>query len=65
MVDLNFVDRIMESHSLTLMALARLSGIPYRTLQAWRLGDRQPPAWLPPMVELWIEVRMACNAEDE
>lgn len=41
---------IMEVTAESLLAMSKEYGLPYRTVQAWKLGDRQPPEWQLPLL---------------
>lgn len=44
--DDNLVGLIMAHYGLRLCDLCMISGIPYRTLQDWRRGRREPPLYV-------------------
>lgn len=37
-------------------AFSRLTGIPVRTVQDWKLGKRVPPGWVLPLLEIALPV---------
>lgn len=44
------MQNIMEITGESLRAIAKEYGLPYRTVQAWKLGDRQPSQWQLPLL---------------
>lgn len=44
------VDRILQIGDMSLTNLSREYKIPYRTIQGWKLAERNPPEWLLPMI---------------
>lgn len=44
------VQSVMSACGESLHALARAYGVPYRTLQDWKLGNRTPPEWQLPLL---------------
>lgn len=50
------VDEMMERLGVTTTAeVARLLGIPYRTVQNWKLGIKAPSDWVARLVEHEVE----------
>lgn len=47
---LNPIRRARENAGLSIKGLADLLGAPYRTVQDWNNGNRQPPVWLQKLV---------------
>ena len=47
---LNPIRRARENAGLSIKELADLLGAPYRTVQDWNNGKRQPPVWLQKLV---------------
>lgn len=44
------VQRIADTSDRALRALAQAYGIPYRTMQDWKSGERHPPEWQLPLI---------------
>lgn len=44
------MDGIMQINNATMRDLSREYKIPYRTIQGWKLAERNPPEWLLPMI---------------
>ena len=58
------VDEMMERLGVTTTAdVARLLGIPYRTVQNWKLGLKKPNDWVMKLVEEKVE-RLAQKKEE-
>ena len=49
------VKEICQEYSLKPIDLARLFGIPPRTVQQWHAGDRKPPAYVMTMIQKILE----------
>lgn len=45
------ITEIRQSTGLNRTAFAAKYGIPYRTIDDWENGRRQPPEWLPEILE--------------
>lgn len=41
-------------HNLTQQQMSDLTGIPRRTIEDWESGRRNPPDWLPKMVQAYL-----------
>ena len=48
---MNRIEQIRKSTGLTRAAFSRKYNIPIRTLEGWEYGVRQPPEWLPELLE--------------
>lgn len=44
------MDSILKTNHATMRDLSREYKIPYRTIQNWKAGVRNPPEWLLPMI---------------
>lgn len=44
------IDGIMQINNATMRDLSRKYNIPYRTIQDWKAGVRNPPEWALPMI---------------
>lgn len=49
------IKELREQTGMNRMAFARAYGIPYRTITDWEHGLRQPPEWLPEILEKAIK----------
>lgn len=48
------IREIRTSFNLTQKQLSDLTGIPRRTIEDWESGRRNPPDWLPKMVQSYL-----------
>lgn len=44
------IQSIMEAAGKSLLTISKTYGLPYRTSQDWKLGNRQPPRWQLPLL---------------
>ena len=49
------IKALREAHGLTRPAFAERFGIPYRTVQAWELGDRECPGYVYELIKYRLE----------
>lgn len=49
------IEEIRKSTGLSRAAFSRKYNIPVRTLEGWEYGNRQPPEWLPGILEKAIK----------
>ena len=52
---MNRIEEIRKSTGLSRAAFSRKYSIPVRTLESWEYGNRQPPEWLPEILEKAIK----------
>lgn len=45
---------ILEKYNLSQSQASRLLGIPLRTVQDWKLGNRTPPQWTINLIDFYI-----------
>ena len=48
------IKSIRISRNLTQQQLSDLTGIPRRTIEDWEAGRRNPPDWLPKMIDAFL-----------
>ena len=48
---------LLKRHGLTQTELSRLTDIPLRTVQHWTSGDREPPVWLPKLIDAYLSAK--------
>lgn len=49
-METNAIKEARENAGMTIKELAELLGAPYRTVQDWNAGKRQPPPWIERLV---------------
>lgn len=49
------IKELCAAHGLTLADVSRRYKIPYRSLQHWTSGDREPPEYIPILLQIAIE----------
>lgn len=49
------IEEIRKSTGLSRAAFSRKYNIPVRTLEGWEYGNRQPPEWLPAILDKAIK----------
>lgn len=48
-----FFINLRKFHRVSRVQISRLLDIPYHTWAAWERGEREPPQWVPPMLEMY------------
>lgn len=53
---MNIIKEIRQKYGLTQKQFSELTKIPKRTIESWEEELRNPPEWLPKMIECWLSV---------
>ena len=48
------IKSIRSAYHLTQQQMSDLTGIPRRTIEDWESGRRNPPEWLPKMIQSYL-----------
>ncbi len=48
------IKEMRKKYGFTQKAFSELTGIPKRTIESWEGGQRNPPEWLPKMIECYL-----------
>ncbi len=52
------IKEMRKKYGLTQKAFSELTGIPKRTIESWEGGQRNPPEWLPKMIESYLSANV-------
>ncbi|MCM1419582.1 MAG: helix-turn-helix domain-containing protein [Roseburia sp.] len=51
---MNWFKELKTRYHLTQQKFSDITGIPKSTVEAWERGTRNPPEWLPKMIEAYL-----------
>ena len=52
------INDLRTQYSLTQQALSDLTHIPKRTIEQWEGGKRNPPPYIYPLIEVFLQVKL-------
>ncbi len=52
---MNVIKEMRKKYGLTQKQFSEITGIPKRTVESWEEEKRNPPEWLPKMIEVYLK----------
>lgn len=52
---MNVIKEMRQKFGLTQKQFSEITGIPKRSIESWEEEKRNPPEWLPKMIEAYLE----------